>query len=84
MNLLCVLAVLCGATDARPMVTAATISVPPVIDGRLDDGEWRRAGAATGFTRFPGKTAAAAQPSSPLGLLTKFEPRPASLRLPMS
>jgi len=34
-----------------PHVTAVHVSEPPVLDGRLDDGAWRRAPAAQAFTQ---------------------------------
>ena len=37
-------------TDLRPLMTIPKIGKPPVLDGKIDEEEWSRAAAVTGFT----------------------------------
>src|SRR5882724_2830660 len=56
-----------SATEARPAqshILAVRTSIPPVIDGRLDDDAWRAALASRTFTQhFPDEGAPPSEPT---------------------
>ncbi len=51
-----------GRVGARPLLSVPRVPGTPVLDGRLDDGFWGRAGAVSGFVRFNRRELADPQP----------------------